>query len=87
MGSAAAFASLTDAEFQALDHFLLYEVDSDESMQIELLDGFLHAIAIGPTTIIRITGRACRCPLIPSSRDSNPSWTQGARILADEFCG
>lgn len=45
------FAPLSDSEFDELDHFLLYEVDSDEVMMIDMVDGFLHAIAIGPTTL------------------------------------
>ena len=46
------FAPLSDSEFDELDHFLLYEVDSDEVMMIDMVDGFLHAIAIGPTTLM-----------------------------------
>jgi uncharacterized protein len=45
------FMPLSDEEFEYLDKFLLYEVDSDEVMTIDILDGFLHAIAVGPTTI------------------------------------
>ncbi|MFN7834664.1 MAG: UPF0149 family protein [Burkholderiaceae bacterium] len=40
-----------DEDLDQLEHFLLYEVDSDECMTLDMLDGFLHAIAIGPTTI------------------------------------
>ena len=45
------FAPLTDVELSELDHFLAFEVDSDEVMMIDMLDGFLHAIAAGLTTI------------------------------------
>ncbi len=45
------FAPLTDAELEELDCFLTYEVDSDEAMMIDLLDGYLHAIAVGPVTL------------------------------------
>lgn len=45
------FAPLTDEEFHELDMFLLFEVESDESMTIDTFDGYLHAIAIGPTTL------------------------------------
>ncbi len=45
------FTPLTDDEFDELDNFLLYEVDTDEVMTIDIMDGFLHAIAIGPTTL------------------------------------
>ncbi len=46
------FSPLTNDELDELDHFLLYEVDSDEGMMIDTLDGYLHAIAIGPTTLM-----------------------------------
>ena len=45
------FAPLTDEEFHELDMFLLLEVESNESMTIDTFDGYLHAIAIGPTTL------------------------------------
>ena len=41
------FEPLSDDELQELDNFLLYEVDCDESMTLDMLDGYLHAIAIG----------------------------------------
>lgn len=42
---------LTDEELFSLDQYLLYEVDAEEGMVMESLDGYLHAIAIGPTTL------------------------------------
>ncbi|MDA8361520.1 MAG: UPF0149 family protein [Gammaproteobacteria bacterium] len=42
---------LSEEELRALDSFLLCEVDADEAMTIDMLDGYLHAIAIGPTTL------------------------------------
>jgi uncharacterized protein len=42
---------LSDEELQELDRILLHEVDSNDSMVIDTFDGFLHAIAIGPTTL------------------------------------
>lgn len=45
------FAPLSDDEFDELDQFLLYDVDTEEGMTIDTMDGFLHAIAIGPTTV------------------------------------
>lgn len=44
-------APLSEEELDELDHFLLHEVDSDEVMTLDIMDGFLHAIAIGPTAI------------------------------------
>lgn len=46
------FAPLTEAETDELDNFLLYEVDNDESMTLDMMDGYLHAIAIGPVTLM-----------------------------------
>lgn len=45
------FSPLSDAEFDELDQFLLHGVDTDEVMMIDMMDGFMHAIAIGPTTV------------------------------------
>ena len=45
------FPPLSKDEFDELDHFLLYEVDTEEGMTMDMADGFLHAIAIGPTTL------------------------------------
>lgn len=46
------FTPLTEDELQELDQFLLYEVQCDDSMTSDTLDGYLHAIAIGPTTLM-----------------------------------
>lgn len=46
------FKPLSDDDLQELDNFLLYEVDCDESMTLDTLDGYLHAIAIGPITLM-----------------------------------
>lgn len=40
-------APLNDEELDELEGFLL-ELDTDEGMTLDMLDGFLHAIAIGP---------------------------------------
>jgi len=45
-------ASLSEEELEELDQFLLYGVDNDEAMTLDTLDGYLHAIAIGPQTIM-----------------------------------
>jgi uncharacterized protein len=45
------FTPLSEDEFNELDHFLLFEVDTDEGMTFDMMDGFLHAIAVGPTTL------------------------------------
>ena len=45
------FSPLSDDELQELDNFLLFEVECDESMTMDTLDGYLHAIAIGPITL------------------------------------
>ena len=46
-----AFEPLSDEELEEFNRFLLYEVESDDSMVIDTFDGYLHAIAIGPTTL------------------------------------
>ncbi|OYU13785.1 MAG: YecA family protein [Comamonadaceae bacterium PBBC1] len=43
---------LSDAELEELNQFLLNGVDNDEAMTLDILDGYLHAIAIGPQTIM-----------------------------------
>ena len=45
------FTPLSEAEFNELDQFLLYDVDTEDVMTLDMVDGFLHAIAVGPTTI------------------------------------
>ena len=45
------FAPLCEDEFNELDHFLLYDVDTEDVMTLDMVDGFLHAIAVGPTTL------------------------------------
>ncbi|MDI1259214.1 UPF0149 family protein [Aquabacterium sp.] len=42
-------APLTEAELAELDQFLLHDV-ADEGMTLAMLDGYLHALAIGPIT-------------------------------------
>jgi uncharacterized protein len=44
-------APLCEAEFNELDHFLLYEVDTEEVMTLDMMDGFMYALAVGPTSI------------------------------------
>lgn len=46
------FSPLTEAELQELEEFLLYEVQCDEGMTVDTLDGYLYAIAIGPTSVM-----------------------------------
>lgn len=42
---------LSDDELAELDAFLL-DQDNDEGMTLDILDGFLHALAIGPETLM-----------------------------------
>jgi uncharacterized protein YecA (UPF0149 family) len=44
------FARLSEDEFHKLDQFLLYDVNTEEVMTLDMVDGFLHALAVGPTT-------------------------------------
>jgi uncharacterized protein len=45
------FEPLTEDELEELELFLLYELDTDECMTLDTLDGFLHAIVVGPELI------------------------------------
>jgi uncharacterized protein len=45
------FSPLSEDEFDELDQFLLYDVDTEDVMTLDMVDGFLHAIAVGPTTV------------------------------------
>lgn len=45
-------APLSDEELEELNQFLLDGVDNDEAMTLDRLDGYLHALAIGPQTIM-----------------------------------
>lgn len=42
----------SDDEIDDLDQFLMSDIVSDDTMMIDTLDGFLTAIAIGPTTVL-----------------------------------
>jgi uncharacterized protein len=42
---------LSDEEIDELDQFLLSDAVSDDAMLLDMLDGYLTAIVIGPTTI------------------------------------
>jgi uncharacterized protein len=42
---------LTPEELDALERYLL-DLDTEEGMTLDMLDGFLHAVAIGPVTVM-----------------------------------
>jgi uncharacterized protein len=42
---------LSDSELDELDQFLL-DLEAEESMTLDMLDGFLHALVIGPETVM-----------------------------------
>ena len=44
-------APLSEKEFEELDDFLTSDQTSDETLTIMGLDGYLTALAIGPTTV------------------------------------
>lgn len=43
---------LSDEEIQTLENFLLYKVQSTEAMTLDILDGYMHALAVGPQTVM-----------------------------------
>lgn len=48
----APFVPLSEDEFDELDpQFLLYDVHTEEVMTLDRVDGFLNALAVGPTTL------------------------------------
>ncbi|MBN8284384.1 hypothetical protein [Zoogloea sp.] len=44
-------AQLSDEELDVLEGFLL-DQDTEEGMTLDMLDGFLHALALGPETVL-----------------------------------
>lgn len=44
------FQPLTDDELEALDYFFIYQAP-DEAMTFDMVDGMLHALAVGPVTV------------------------------------
>jgi hypothetical protein len=45
------YTPLNEDELNELDQFLLYDVDTEDVMTLDMVDGFLHALAVGPATI------------------------------------
>jgi uncharacterized protein len=45
-------APLSDQELQELDEFLLSDSTSDETMVLEVLDGYLTALVVGPVAVM-----------------------------------
>ena len=41
---------ITDSELDELEHFLISDATPDETMSIDLLDGYLTALIVGPAT-------------------------------------
>jgi uncharacterized protein len=46
------FAPLSDEEIQELEDFLMEDRDGAEAMMFDTMDGYMHAVAIGPTTLM-----------------------------------
>jgi len=63
---------LTEAELDELDHFLLNSTSSNEAMTLDMLDGYLSAIAIGPTTI---SFKQCFPSIWGPNEDDGPEFT------------
>jgi uncharacterized protein len=68
---------LSDEEIQELHQFLALESESEDVMPLDVLDGYLHAIAIGPTTLYpshwlpQIWGTGTPMPRMKSVEDVN----------------
>ena len=46
------FSPLSDEEVGELEAFLMEDRDGPEAMMFDTMDGYLHAVAIGPTTLM-----------------------------------
>ncbi|MFM8345643.1 MAG: YecA family protein, partial [Betaproteobacteria bacterium] len=42
---------LTEDEIEELEAFLMEDREGAEAMMFDMMDGYLHAVAIGPTTL------------------------------------
>ncbi len=68
---------LTEVEVEILDEYLTFECTSEEPMMLDQLDGFLIAIAIGPSTIMpqewmpKIWGHNSMMPPVESLEEMN----------------
>lgn len=71
------FEPLTDEELDQLEEYLTFECESDDCMIMDFMDGFLHAIAIGPSTIMpqewlpKVWGHESMMPPVESLEDMN----------------
>ena len=45
------FSPLSDDEVDELEAFLMEDRDGAEAMMFDTMDGYMHAVAIGPTTL------------------------------------
>jgi uncharacterized protein len=46
------FVPLSDEEIEELDTFLMSDTTSEDTMMLDMVDGYLTAIVVGPTTIL-----------------------------------
>jgi uncharacterized protein len=66
---------LTDEEVQELEEFLHEDRDEGEAMSFDIMDGYLHAVAIGPTPLLprqwlpAICGELPGQGTVPAARD------------------
>ncbi len=69
------FSPLSDEEVQELEDFLLEDRDGAVAMSFDIMDGYLHAVAIGPTTLLPqqwlppIWGQTAAQGMVPAARD------------------
>ena len=45
------FSPLSDEEADELEALLMEDCDGAEAMMFDTMDGYMHAVAIGPTTL------------------------------------
>ena len=69
------FSPLSDEEVQELEDFLLEDRDGAVAMSFDIMDGYLHAVAIGPTTLLPqqwlppVWGQTAAQGMVPAARD------------------
>lgn len=79
---------LSEEELDELDAFLMEDRGDDDGMMLDAMDGYLHAVAIGPTTLTPsqwlpgIWGRADAQGMMPSGA----SLAQVSRVLGVLRC-
>ena len=69
------FSPLSDEEIDELEAFLMQDRDGADAMMFDTMDGYMHAVAIGPTTLKPqqwlppVWGQTAAQGMVPAARD------------------